>query len=219
MPIITIKIVETIVMDTDTNQIISTTRTVENSEGVAAPIKKVSAPKRKEVVVDDNIDDEVFVKLDDNKLVLSKAAALLLKANPGDRVCISYNQLKNGTFVPVSGTQEKMGDNVSGNKLTKALTVAYKGKQATTLSQYGNYFILDLLDDGTAQLNDVNHKGMEDISDDELIPMPIITENSSSLSANDFLDNLNQSSTTDLFEKSDDSVTFEFDFNEGFNNI
>lgn len=211
MPIVTIRIVETIVMDTDTNQIISSNRTVENSagEGVAVTTKK-AAPKKKEVVVEPT-NDKPSVKLEDNKLVLNPTAVHLLGATAGDRICVSYTQLKNGTFIPVIGTQEKMGDNVAGNKLTKALTVSYKGKQATTLGQYGVEFTLAMLEDGTAKLLDPNHEGLEDISEDELVPMPEITAETANMSDGDFLDNLNQGSTNESFEKSDDSIIFDFD--------
>ena len=196
----------------DTNQIISSNRTVENSvgEGVAVTAKKAT-PKKKDVVIEPT-NDKPSVKLEDNKLVLNPTAVHLLGASAGDRICVSYTQLKNGTFIPVIGTQEKMGDNVAGNKLTKALTVSYKGKQATTLGQYGTEFTLDMMDDGTAKLVDPNYDGLEDISEDELIPMPEITDESNNLSDGDFLDKLNQGSDDNSFEKSDDSITFDFNF-------
>ncbi len=212
MAIVTIKIIETIVMDTDTNQIISTERTVTNSEGMAAPTKAVSrkATVKKQIVEDDS---DPCVKLEDGKLVLNSKAVSLIEANSGDRVCVSYVQKEDGSFIPIIGTQENMGDNVNGNKLTKALTVSYKGKQATALSQYGKQFSLKILSDKTAEMNDPNHEGMIDIKDSELIPMPKDVPPISIEEDSAFLDNFNQSFTQENFEKSDEDATFDFDFN------
>lgn len=212
MAIITIRIVETIVMDTETDTILSSTRTVENKEGVpATQVKTVKAPKQTKP--QEFSDDKPHVKLDDGKLVLNQTAVNLLGAQSGDRVCISYTQLKNGSFVPVIGTQEKMGDSVNGNKLTKALTVSYKGKQSTVLAQYGSNFNLEMLEDGTAKLYDEEHKGLEDINDSELVSIPDDLPELDILDDGKFLDSLNQENQSEGFEKPDESITFDFNFN------
>ena len=166
MAIIEIRFTEAILFDTETNKIISSKRIVEGS-GSEKKVKKVKTEST----------DKPEVVLKDNKLVFNQTAVDLIEANPGDRICINYNQEASGEFVPIIGTDKNMGDSVSGNKLTKSLTLSYKGKQSDLLKQYGSDFELVLIPDTlTAILKDKNHKGLIDIKESELIEVPEFKE-------------------------------------------
>lgn len=166
MAVIEIRFIEVVQFDTETNKIISSKRIVEG-EGSEKKEKKV----KKEST------DTPTTILQDNKLVFNQTAIDLIKATPGDRICISYNQEESGEFVPIIGTEKNMGDSVAGNKLTKSLTLSYKGKQSDLLKQYGSNFELVLIPDTlTATLKDKNHKGLIDIKDSELIEIPEFNE-------------------------------------------
>jgi hypothetical protein len=61
----------------------------------------------------------------------------------GDKICVQYVQISD-VFTPVIGTEQNMGQSLNGNKLTKKLTISYRGKQAEALRIYGDEFTLEL---------------------------------------------------------------------------
>lgn len=89
----------------------------------------------KEEVVEDA---EPQLILDQNKYILNKAAAQLMGVAWEDRLSIKYQKIDGITF-PVIGTDEAFGTK-GGNKLTKSLSVACRGKANDLLSQYGDTF-------------------------------------------------------------------------------
>lgn len=210
---ITFRFIKTVVVDKETNQVLSTEETVETNEGSSVVVNKpkpeTSKKKEKEVV---DVNESPIIKLQDNKLVLNPASCTMLGASPGDRICVSFIQNEDLTFIPVLGTQEKMGDHISGNKLTKSLTVSYKGKQFTTLNQYGSNFNLELLEDGTAKMIDTDHQGLEDIKESELIPVPEVIPEETSLSDSDFIDKLSEQMSQEPLENTNNNITFDFQF-------
>lgn len=76
--------------------------------------------------------------LDSSKYSLNQAAVELMKVEPDVRIDIKYDMI-NGVEYPVIGTEENFGVN-GGNKLTKALTVSYRGKANERLSRFGSTF-------------------------------------------------------------------------------
>jgi microcompartment protein CcmK/EutM len=86
---------------------------------------------------------EASVKLVGNTLELNQAAVDLIGAKVGDKICIQYVQIGD-VFTPVIGTEQNMGQSLNGNKLTKKLTISYRGKQAEALRIYGDEFTLEL---------------------------------------------------------------------------
>lgn len=74
-----------------------------------------------------------MLKLLENKLELSPELISLLDAKPGDKISIEYNSV-NEKLIPVILKSD------SGNILTKSNTVAFKGKQHSTLIQFGDEF-------------------------------------------------------------------------------
>lgn len=176
-----VKIIKTITVDTDSKKVISTTQKVEVSD------ENIT----KSNIVED--DSEPTVVLSDKKLVINSSAMKLIDAVAGDRICVNYFQKEDNTFIPIIGKQENMGDNVSGNKLTKSHTVSYKGKQFDILSQYGKNFKLSKEGNNVVMI-DANHKGMTDIKDTDLSVDDFnLNDNEeeikpSELSENDFLD-------------------------------
>lgn len=108
-------------IDTETGEIISTN------------IVKKSKPAQKEAV-----SDECKLYLEDNKCRLTPKAIELMRVQVGDKLDIKYDEVDKLTM-PVIGTDEvfKTGN---GCKLTKSLTIAYRGKKNEELSKYGSEF-------------------------------------------------------------------------------
>lgn len=210
MAIIEYRFVKTVIIDTDTNQVLSTSETVETKEGQVLPILATPAKRTKKAetkLIDD--DSEPSVKLEDNKLVLNASAMKAIDAVPGDRVTINYVEREDGTFAPIISKSGVYGDPVGGNKLTKSGTVMYKGKQATSLLQYGKNFVVDPTVKDVAKyalaLVDPNAEIMIDIKEDELIPTPKI-------STDDFMSFDKKNDET--LENQTESITFGFDLND-----
>ena len=213
--LVEIRFVRTVVVDTETNQIVSSTETVENSSGVSAPVATSPAKKRQqkikeEVVVDNN--ESPTVKLEDGKLVLSNSTISILNSQAGDRISVTYLN-NNNEFYPVIAKSDTFGDIVSGNKLTKAGTVSFKGKQAESLSQYGKDF--DLIaesTEGVYKLVDKNHVGIATISEDELVENKevVVSPKDHPAIENPNFDDLGLGVN---LENSGQNTTFDFQFN------
>lgn len=82
--------------------------------------------------------NEPQLTLDATKYTLNPAAAELMGVEAGTRIDIKY-QMVDGVIYPVIGTEESFGSG-GGNKLTKSLTVPYRGKNNERLSTYGTTF-------------------------------------------------------------------------------
>lgn len=172
--VIEIKFVKTVVMDTETNEIISSVETVETSNSSVESSKKTT--KQKKVVTEDGAEPQL--KIESNKIVLNKQLTDLINAVPGDRVCISYLNDGNDYF-PVISKSGVFNDAEAGNKLTKSLTSSFRGKQLEMLTQYGNCFSivkLDTLPEGAFKLKDLNFVEIETVKEEELVEMPKVEE-------------------------------------------
>ena len=88
-------------------------------------------------------DLELFVKIEDNKLVLTQDAINVLGAFPGDRITVNYYAVSPEETFPVIAKSELFTDQTGGCKLTKSNTVSFKGNQRQTLMEYGNFFKLE----------------------------------------------------------------------------
>lgn len=95
----------------------------------------------------------------DSKYTLNQAAVDLLQVQPGDRLNINYdNHPDNPNLkVPIIGSNKSWGNDL-GNKLTKSLTVSYRGVANTVLADYGTTFKLVPFKEGLFML-----KGDKDI--------------------------------------------------------
>lgn len=89
------------------------------------------------------------ITLLDSKYLLTQGAADLLGVTAGDRININYINLPDNPNlkVPVIGCNRSWGNDL-GNKLTKSLTVSYRGVANTVLAEYGEVFQLEPYKDG-----------------------------------------------------------------------
>lgn len=80
------------------------------------------------------------LKLNANNFELNPLSCELLKVVPGEKVHINYPK-QGDKYVPAIGTAESFNIN-GGNKLTKNLTVAFRGNANKKLAEYGTLFEL-----------------------------------------------------------------------------
>jgi len=114
-------------IDTDTGEILET-----------KIVSKSKPTVKKSKVTDSETTPKLY--LEDNKYRLNSAAAELLGVQPDDKIDIKYEQTKNATF-PIIGSDDCFGTH-SGNRLTKSLTVAFRGVKNEELSKFGNEFTI-----------------------------------------------------------------------------
>ena len=148
----TIRFVKTVTMNVETNEIISVVESVEtDTNSVTTKDQKSKKSVSKVMNVSEN-----DIELLNGKFQLSNESIEKLNASVGDRIGINYIN-KDGEFYPVISRSAVFGDPESGNKLTKSLTVSFKGKQLESLKQYGSKFSLikdETLPEGVFKLVD-----------------------------------------------------------------
>lgn len=81
---------------------------------------------------------EPKLQLNSNNIALNQAACDLLNVSTGDTLHINYPK-KDGKYVPAIGASEAFGIK-AGNKITKSLTVSFRGAANDKLAEYGTVF-------------------------------------------------------------------------------
>ena len=84
--------------------------------------------------------DEPRMQLNANNFALNMAACNLLKVSAGDTIHINYPK-KDGRYIPAIGASSAFNLK-AGNKLTKGLTVSYRGAANEKLAEFGKNFEL-----------------------------------------------------------------------------
>lgn len=118
-------------------------------------------------------DSEPKLILEENKYCLTESAVTLLGIEPGCKIDIQYD--KNG---PIIADDEIWGTN-KGNKLTKSLTVAFRGVKREELEKYGSEFTLMPIPDregmfylkGNNELYIGEAKNIEELEEELNIPI------------------------------------------------
>jgi hypothetical protein len=142
--------------DTETGRLVSSKQYAEMDE----PSAKNAQPKKSEAT------GEATVTVSDNTVALSAKAAELIGAVAGDKVNISY-LCEDEIFYPVIA---KVSADHEGKKLTKKLTISYKGKQSEILKNYGTEFTLSSVSPNEARMVSKTNPEIEQIKDSELEP-------------------------------------------------
>lgn len=111
----------------------TTTGTFEITNTETGETKSVKTSKKTK---DENPNPQII--LEDNKYKFNSAAVKLMNISPEDRVDIKYEK-ENKKFIPIIGKDSAFGT-ANGNRVTKTLTVSYRGKANEELRQYGTIF-------------------------------------------------------------------------------
>ena len=81
----------------------------------------------------------------DNKIQFTQAAIELIGAKVGDKLVINYWTVDNQTTFPVISLATDKTE--EGTKITKSLTMSYRGKQSEILKIYGEKFTVEPFND------------------------------------------------------------------------
>ena len=130
----TFKVLFTYEQDPETGEIKTLNREVINTDLGTKRKTKTSSRLPKDT------DPNPKITLESNKLVLNAAAAELMGISPEDRVELKYEKI--GTkFCPIIGNQTAFGTS-GGNRVTKSLTISFRGKAHDRLAEYGEVFTI-----------------------------------------------------------------------------
>ena len=164
-------------------------------------------PKNK--AVEDN--SIAQITLLDGKYKLTQAAVDLLNVSPGDRINICYNNLPDNpnVKVPIIGSSTNWRNDL-GNKLTKSLTVSYRGVANGVLAEYGNIFTLEPYKDGLFIMR--GDKPVEVDDNIEVTETPEIVEDLQEIEKDLINQDLENVEDDENYEISD--IDFNFDENE-----
>lgn len=117
---------------------------------VGDSVKTPTVRKKKSDTVNDIVNDALNATLDSNKLIVSPALALLLKVKEGDRLVVRYKE--DGEFIEPFLAPPSVFNEEGGNKLTKGLSISFRGDQHAALSRFGNQFEVQDMKDGSVKL-------------------------------------------------------------------
>lgn len=171
------QVIVTFEFDTDTDSVKNVKCSVDGVEK-----KKTSTRKKEEVVKE--MEKQAIITLEETKLVLNNKAVADLGATSENRVLIRFEQ-KGKTVFPIIST-----DDEKGNKLTKAGTVAYKGKQNEVLAEFGTTFTLVPFKEGLFKLVSLDAKEdagslLEDLEEASNIEPVIILDDEENIDLDD----------------------------------
>lgn len=110
-------------VDTETGEMTTKciSRKVDKSNFEVTEVK----PRKKTVVKNESSEPKLI--LESNKYQLTQAAVELMGVEPDDKIDIKYEK-QGKNITPVIGSDETFGTK-QGNKLTKSLTVACRGRK------------------------------------------------------------------------------------------
>lgn len=151
------------------------------------------------------------ITLLDSKYLLTQSAADLLDVTPGDRINICYNNLPDNpnVKVPIIGSSKSWGNDL-GNKLTKSLTVSYRGVANTVLAEYGEVFKLEPYKEGLFIMRGDKPVVVDD--NVEVTETPEITEDLQEIEDDLTVQDLENIEDSENYEISD--IDFNFDDDE-----
>ena len=128
---------------------------------------KVRKVSNKKTTVEET--GEGIIILEENKICLNECAAAMLNVEAGDRIDVQYKKINN-KMIPIIGSIESLGVS-KGNKLTKGLTVSFRGNANMELVKYGSRFTFEDIagKPKVFKLRGENEIATEEVNDDNLI--------------------------------------------------
>lgn len=121
------------------------TQAVTNVLCTVDGIEKKKRTTRKKSDVIEEMASVPLITLEETKLVFNNKAVADMEIEYEDRIVIRWEQESKVSKIvfPIIGKDLAFDQEGSGNKVTKANTVAYKGKQNVILAELGSEFIIE----------------------------------------------------------------------------
>ena len=134
--------------------------------------KRKTTRKVKDVV--EEMSSIALVTLEPNKLVFNNKAVADMGLEYEDRIVIKWEK-RGKQMIPIIGKDLAFNEEGTGNKVTKANTITYKGKANLVLADYGTEFTLSQIGEGIWELVS-NIQKSEDTTLESVIEDAIATE-------------------------------------------
>jgi len=118
---------------------------VSNVQCSVDGVEKAKRTTRKKSEVVEELASTPIITLEPNKLLFNNKAVAVMNIEYEDRIVIKWEPIsKNSkTFIPIIGKDVSFSEEGSGNKVTKAFSIGYKGKQNLVLSELGTEFTIE----------------------------------------------------------------------------
>ena len=114
--------------------------------------KKKRTTKKKETVIEE-MAKEPLITLEPTKLAFNNKIVSDMGIEYEDRIVIKWEKAKDKkTLFPIIGKDISFDEEGSGNKVTKANTIGYKGKQNAVLAEFGTQFTIESYKEGIWKL-------------------------------------------------------------------
>lgn len=107
--------------------------------------KKTSTKSKSKEIV---LEDKALITLEANKIQLNNRAASIMGVEWKDRIIIKYEKDSKNKFFPLI----TLGEEDTGNQVTKTNSITYRGKVNTVLREYGVEFELEPFKEGVWKL-------------------------------------------------------------------
>lgn len=134
--------------------------------------KRKTTRKVKDVI--EEMSSIALVTLEPNKLVFNNKAVADMGLEYEDRIVIKWEK-RGKQMIPIIGKDLAFNEEGTGNKVTKANTITYKGKANLVLADYGTEFTLSQIGEGIWELIS-NIQKSEDTTLESVIEDAIATE-------------------------------------------
>lgn len=134
--------------------------------------KRKTTRKVKDVI--EEMSSIALVTLEPNKLVFNNKAVADMGLEYEDRIVIKWEK-RGKQMIPIIGKDLAFNEEGTGNKVTKANTITYKGKANLVLADYGTEFTLSQIGEGIWELVS-NIQKSEDTTLESVIEDAIATE-------------------------------------------
>lgn len=134
--------------------------------------KRKTTRKVKDVIKE--MSSIALVTLEPNKLVFNNKAVADMGLEYEDRIVIKWEK-RGKQMIPIIGKDLAFNEEGTGNKVTKANTITYKGKANLVLADYGTEFTLSQIEEGIWELVS-NIQKSEDTTLESVIEDAIATE-------------------------------------------
>lgn len=145
-------------------------------------VEKKKRTTKSKAKVEEEMAAEPLITREETKLVFNNKIVADMDIQHEDRIVIKWEKVKNSKVVfPIIGKDIAFDEERSGNKVTKAFTIGYKGNQNRVLAEFGSQFTIEPYKEGIWKListtSATTSKTLEDtIKAVEKVDADIITE-------------------------------------------
>jgi hypothetical protein len=127
------------------------TEVVSEVKCVVDGVEKKKKTTKKVKDIEEEMASEAILVLEPNKITFNNKAVAEMELEYEDRVVIKWER-QGKQMIPIIGKDIAFEEEGTGNKITKANTITYKGKANAVLAEAGSEFTIELVKEGIWKL-------------------------------------------------------------------